>query len=48
MFGGLNKKTVLQVLVIFLVLKVLSEGTSGILILLFTLPGVLLAITFHE
>ena len=49
MFGlGIDKKTMLIVLGVFLVLQLISSGTSGILATLFTIPGVLIAITFHE
>lgn len=49
MFGlGIDKKTMLIVLGVFLVLQIFSSGTAGILTTLFTIPGVLIAITFHE
>lgn len=49
MFGlGIDKKTIIMVLFVFLILQALTAGTSGILSTLFTIPGVLLAITFHE
>lgn len=49
MFGlGIDKKTMLIVLGVFLLLQIFSSGTSGILTTLFTIPGVLVAITFHE
>lgn len=45
---NIDKRTLLIILVIFLGLYILSSGTAGILATLFTLPGVLIAITFHE
>lgn len=43
-----DKRTLIIVLGIFLVFEIISTGTAGILATLFTLPGVLIAITFHE
>lgn len=43
-----DKKTITIVLVIILGLWLISAGTSGILNLLLTVPGVLIALTFHE
>ena len=43
-----DKKTITIILVVMLVLWLLSAGTSGILNLLLTIPGVLIALTFHE
>ena len=43
-----DKRTIIIVLVVMLVLWLVSAGTGGILNLLFTIPGVLIAITFHE
>lgn len=43
-----DKKTITIVLVIILALWVISTGTNGILNLLLTVPGVLIALTFHE
>ena len=45
---GLDKKTITIILVIMLGLWLVSTGTNGILELLLTIPGVLIAITFHE
>ena len=45
---NLSRRTILIVLGIFLVFSILREGTAGILSTLFILPGVLIAITFHE
>lgn len=45
---GINRKTLLIVLLIFLGLQLISLGTGKILMTLLTLPGVLIAITFHE
>lgn len=43
-----DKKTITIVLVVILLLWLISAGTSGILNLLLTIPGVLIALTFHE
>lgn len=43
-----DKRTITIVLVIILGLWLISAGTSGILNLLLTIPGVLIALTFHE
>ena len=45
---GFDKRTITIVLVVMLLLWLISEGTAGILSLLLTIPGVLIAITFHE
>ena len=43
-----DKKTITIILVAILGLWLLSAGTGGILNLLLTIPGVLIALTFHE
>lgn len=43
-----DKKTITIILAVMLVLWLLSAGTSGLLNLLLTIPGVLIALTFHE
>lgn len=43
-----DKKTITIILAVMLVLWLLSAGTSGVLNLLLTIPGVLIALTFHE
>lgn len=43
-----DKKTLTIILVVILGLWLISAGTSGILNLLLTIPGVLIALTFHE
>lgn len=43
-----DRRTITIVLVIMLVTWLASAGTGGILGLLLTIPGVLIAITFHE
>ena len=43
-----DKKTITIILVIILGLWLVNTGTNGILELLLTIPGVLIAITFHE
>ena len=49
MFGfGIDRETIVIILLVFLVLQAISAGTAGILNTLFIIPGVLIAITFHE
>ncbi len=43
-----DKKTLTIILVVILGLWLISAGTNGILNLLLTVPGVLIALTFHE
>ena len=43
-----DKKTITIILAIILGLWLISAGTDGILNLLLTIPGVLIALTFHE
>lgn len=43
-----DKKTITIILIVILVLWLISARTSGILNLLLTVPGVLIALTFHE
>jgi len=43
-----DKKTITIVLAVILGLWLISAGTGGILNLLLTIPGVLIALTFHE
>lgn len=43
-----DKRTITIILIVILVLWLLNAGTAGILNLLLTIPGVLIAITFHE
>lgn len=45
---SLDKRTITIILVVMLGLWLASNGTAGILNLLLTIPGVLIAITFHE
>ena len=45
---GFDKRILYIIIGILVVSSLMSMGTGGILGLLFTLPGVLLAITFHE
>ena len=45
---GFDKRILFIIIGILVVSSLMSMGSSGILGLLFTLPGVLLAITFHE
>ena len=43
-----DKRTITIILVVMLALWLVSSGTAGVLNLLLTVPGVLIAITFHE
>jgi len=43
-----DKKTIIIILAVILGLWLISAGTNGILNLLLTIPGVLIALTFHE
>ena len=43
-----DKRTIIIIIAVMLGLWVISAGTEGILNLLLTIPGVLIAITFHE
>ena len=49
MFGlGIDKKTMALILGVFLLFSIFACGTNGIMATLFAIPGVLIAITFHE
>lgn len=48
MFYNIDKKTLYIILGVLALISILSMGTSGIMMTLLTLPGVILAITFHE
>lgn len=48
MFYNIDKKTLYIILGVFAVISLMYMGTTGILMTLLTLPGVILAITFHE
>lgn len=49
MFGfGIDRKTLYIILGVMLFISLASMGTSGLLSLVLTIPGVLIAITFHE
>ncbi len=43
-----DKRTITIIIVVMLVVWILSAGADGILELLLTIPGVLIALTFHE
>lgn len=45
---GFDRRTITIIIVVMIVLWLLSAGTEGILNLLLTIPGVLIALTFHE
>ena len=49
MFGfRFDKKSITIVLVVMLLLWISRAGSEGILDLLYTIPGILIALTFHE
>lgn len=49
MFGfRFDKKTIIIIIVVMLVLWIITAGSEGILDLLLTIPGILIALTFHE
>ena len=43
-----DKKTIMIILGVLAVALIASQGTTGILIKVLTLPGILIALTFHE
>ena len=43
-----DKRTIIIIIAVMLGLWLISAGTNGILNLLLTIPGVLIALTFHE
>ena len=45
---GFDKRTITIIIVVMLGMWLISAGTDGILGLLLTIPGVLIALTFHE
>ena len=49
MFGfKIDKRTLLMILGIMIILWIMRTSTSALLELLYALPGVLVAFTFHE
>ncbi len=49
MFGfRIDKRTIFIILGIMILLWLTRAGTEGILDLLYTIPGILIALTFHE
>ena len=45
---GFDKRTIMIILGVLLILTLMSLGTEGILNLLLMIPGVLIAITFQK
>lgn len=43
-----DKRTIIVIIAIMLVTWIISAGTDGILGMLLSLPGVIIAMTFHE
>lgn len=48
MFYNIEKRTLYIILGVFAAISLFSMGTAGIMMTLLTLPGVIIAITFHE
>lgn len=49
MFGlGFDKKTIYIILIILVGMMLINMGTEGLLRLLLTIPGIFIALTFHE
>ena len=49
MFGfNFDKRTMIIIMIIMAGIWILSAGTNGVLKMLFAIPGVLIAMTFHE
>ena len=48
MFFNADKRTIYIILAIFVVMGLMSFGVNNLLSLVLTLPGVIIAITFHE
>lgn len=49
MFGfSFDRRTIIIVIAVMLIFWLASAGTEGILDLLYTIPGILIALTFHE
>ena len=49
MFGlRLDKRTIIIIIAVVAALWIVRSGGDGILDLLYTLPGILIALTFHE
>lgn len=45
---GFDRKAIIIVIVIMLVAWIISAGTNGLMSILLSLPGVIIAMTFHE
>ena len=49
MFGfRFDRRTIIIVIAVMLLLWLANAGTEGLLDLLYTMPGILIALTFHE
>ena len=49
MFGfRFDKRTIITVIAVVALLWIMKAGAEGILNLLYTIPGILIALTFHE
>ena len=49
MFGfRLDKRSIITVIAIVAILWFMRAGSDGVLQMLYTLPGIIIALTFHE
>ena len=49
MFGfRLDKRSIITVIAIVAILWLMRAGSDGVLQMLYTLPGIIIALTFHE
>lgn len=44
----LDKRTIIIIIAVMILLWLFNSGTAGVLDLLYTIPGILIALTFHE
>ena len=44
----LDKRTIIIIVAVMVLLWLFNSGTEGLLDLLYTIPGILIALTFHE
>ena len=44
----LDKRTIIIIVAVMILLWLFNSGAEGLLDLLYTIPGILIALTFHE
>ncbi len=44
----LDKRTIIIIITLMILLWLINSGAEGVLDLLYTIPGILIALTFHE